>query len=409
MEFFKSSIWEIKTASSLKILGGMLAAGHLIQFLFWQTTGQLPLQYALETSPMCWPLFDSCTWLRILPLAVLKVFLYAYAFFAFSSLFFFFFTRFTGFAFFLLVCTFVPGFILYIQDYRLSSNPGYVLFLFTFFYMLVPGKARLFRLFVVSFFIASGLMKLSPEWLSGSWFMQHWPIHAKLAEWLAVLSTLIELIASAALLLRDARYFWTGWITLFSYLCLQWWAMGYFGPTLFLGFLIFIGAQDLEMRKSDREFIYQSFIRPEPTKLWTNILMLAFWLSLAAAHFHFPGRHLLLPISSVFAPHPVASTETCEQSTYAIYKSHTDEIEVPARAGRPETMQCSPYLRFLDIKSLCQNHASDPDFQTIASFLSIRRLRDSHYKNAFEVRDFCNSNVTFKSLGLSTWITSGRE
>jgi hypothetical protein len=409
MEFFKASLWEIKTAPSLKILGGVLAAGHLIQFLFWQTTGQLPLQYAMESAPMCWPLFDSCNWIRIFPIPMLKVFLYAYAFFSLSSLFFFFFTRFTSFAFFLLVCAFVPGFLLYIQDFRLSSNPGYVLFLFTVLYMLVPGKGRLFRLFIVSYFVASGLLKLSPEWLTGSWFTQHWTIHTKLAEWLAVLSTLIELLASAALLLRDGRYFWTGWATLFAYLCALWWATGYFGPTLFLGLLIFMAAQDLETRKSDREFIYQSFIRPEPTKLWSNLLMLLFWLSLAATHLNFPGRQLFTPLSAVLTPHPVAATESCEQSTYAIYKNHSAEIEVPERAGRPETMKCSPYLRFLDIKSLCERHGSDPDFQTIASFLSIRRLRDSHFHKAFEVRDFCNPNVTFKSLGLSAWTTNVAE
>ena len=409
MEFFKASIWEIKTSSSLKILGGMLALGHLIQFIFWQTAGQLPLLYAMEAAPMCWPIFDSCGWVRILPIAVLKILMFAYAFFAGSSIFFFLFTRFTGFAFFLLVCAFAPGFLLYIQDFRLSSNPGYLLFLLSFFYLLVPGKGRLFRLFIVSFFVASGLRKLSPEWLTGSWFLMHWPLQGKLAEWLAVLSTLIELLAAAAMLLRDARYFWTGWLTMAAYLGVQWWATGYFGPTFYLGLLVFLAAQDFEMRKSDREYIYQSFIRPEPSKLWSNALMLAFWLSLAAAHLHFPGRKLLLPISAILNPHPVAAAETCEQSTYAIYKTRSEEIDVPPRMGRPETMQCSPYLRFLDIKSLCQSHSADPDFKTISSFLSVRRLRDATSKRAFEVRDFCNADLTFKSLGLSTWITSVTE
>src|SRR4051812_47749765 len=136
MEFFKASLWEIKKSSSLVILGGVLAIGHLIQFLFWQTAGELPLQYVMEPAPMCWPIFDSCGWLRVLPFGFLKVLLYAYGFFSLSSFFFFFFTRFSGFAFFLLVWTFIPGFILYIQDYRLSSNPGYVLFLFTTLYLL---------------------------------------------------------------------------------------------------------------------------------------------------------------------------------------------------------------------------------------------------------------------------------
>jgi hypothetical protein len=409
MEIFRASIWEIKKSSSLKILGGVLALSHLLQFIFWQTNGQLPLQYMLEPQPMCWPMFESCTWLRIFPIALMRAFLFGYGFFATLSFLFFFFTRFTGFAFSLLVLALAPGLLLYVQDYRLSSNPGYVLMMFSLLYLFVPGKARLFRVFIVSFFVASGILKLSSEWLSGDWFLEHWPMPAKLAEWLAALSGLIELVGAAALLFRDGRYFWSAWIVMFGYLSVTWWATGFYGPTLFLGLLIFLAAQDLEMRKGDREFIYQSFIRPEPTKLWSNILLGIFWLSLAAAHFHLPGARLFRPVSSLLIPHPIAASQKCDQTTYAIFKDYTEEITVPEKAGRPDAMQCHPYLRFLDLKSLCANHSKENGFETIASFLSVRRPQDAHFKKAFEVRDFCSSNLTFKSLGLSTWITSNEE
>jgi hypothetical protein len=412
MELFKASLWEIKKSSSLKILGGVLAIAHLIQFLFWQNTGQLPLQYMLEPAPMCWPMFDSCQWLRILPIGFMRVLLYAYGVVSLISFLFFFFTRFSGAGLFFLFCAFVPGLLLYIQDFRLSSNPGYALFLFTFLYMIMPGKDRLFRYFIVSFFVASGILKLTPEWLTGDWFLEHWPhMPGKLAEWLAALSVLIELIAAPALLFRDGRYFWTGWITMFVYLCATWWATGYYGPTLFLGLLIFLAAYDLEQRKTEREFIYQSFIRPEPSKVWCNILLALFWIGVAAAHIHFPGRKLLMPLSSLLVPHPVSASERCEQSTFAVFKDHMEEIDVPEKAGRPEAMQCHPYLRFLDIKSMCAAFAakeSEPQsqFVTIASFLNTRRLKDAHFNKVFEVRDFCNPNLTFKSLGLTSWISS---
>ena len=193
------------------------------------------------------------------------------------------------------------------------------------------------------------------------------------------------------------------------YLALTWSATGYFGPSLFLGLLMFLAAQDLENRKVDREFIYQSFIRPEPSKFWAQLFIVIFWLGLAAAHFHFPGRHFLLPISSILTPHPIAASEQCDQATYAVYKNRLEKIEVPEKAGRPETMHCNPYLRFLDLKSLCQHFSSAPEFQTISSFLNVRRMRDTHFQKAFEVRDFCNPSLTYKSLGLSTWTTSSGE
>src|SRR5205809_1036713 len=106
MDIFKSSIWEIKKSTSLKVLGGVLATAHLIQFYFWLNAGELPLQYMLEPQPMCWPFFDSCNILRILPVGLMRILFYGYGFFAGVSLLFFFFTRFSGFAFALLVCAF---------------------------------------------------------------------------------------------------------------------------------------------------------------------------------------------------------------------------------------------------------------------------------------------------------------
>lgn len=409
MELFKASLWEIKKSSSLKVLGGVLAVAHAIQFLFWQHAGQLPLQYMMEPAPMCWPMFDSCQWLRILPIGFMRLLLYFYGGVSLISFFFFFFTRFTGTGLFFLLLAFIPGLLLYVQDFRLSSNPGYMLFLFTFMFLLMPGKTRLFRYFIVSFFVATGIIKLTPEWLTGDWFLEHWKMPVKLAEWLAALAALIELIAAVALLFRDARYFWSGWVIMFLYLTGMWWATGYYGPTLFLGLLIFLAAYDLETRKIEREYIYQSFIRPEPSKFWANFLMVLFWVGVAAAHMNFPGRKLILPLASIFNPHPVAAAEHCEQSTYAIFKDRVEEIELGEKAGRPEAMQCHPYLRFLDIKSLCQSLAKDDQFQTIASFLNIRRLRDAQFQNVFEVKDFCNPSLTFKSLGLTTWISSMGE
>src|SRR6185437_12393940 len=114
-----------------KVIGAVLALGHLVQFWFWQTSGQLPISYALEPSPMCWPMFDTCQFVRLFPIGLLKFFLYGYGCFAFAAFAFFMFTRFTGFAFKLLIIAAILGFLLYVQDYRLSSNPGYLVFLFT--------------------------------------------------------------------------------------------------------------------------------------------------------------------------------------------------------------------------------------------------------------------------------------
>lgn len=399
MELLRSNFWEIKKSPSLTILGGLLALAHLLQFFYWMQHGQLPLRYMQESAPMCWPMFESCEWVRALPMGLMRALIYAYAVFAAVAAGFFFFTRFAVAGFVMLLLAFIPGLFLYVQDFRLSSNPGYALYLFSFLFLFIPDKVRLFRFFFVSFFVASGLMKLSPEWLTGDWFLGRWHLPAKLAEWFAALSALIELIATTALLFKDGRYFWTGWATLFVYLAASWWATNYYGPGLFIGLLIFLAVSDLEARKTERDHLYQSFIRPEPTRFWSNSLIAVFWLAMAAQNLHFPGQNMLSPLSRLLVPNQEAVSDQCEQSTYAIFKNRVEVIEAPVVVGRPLSMQCHPYLRFLDLKAMCQSYSQKPEFQTIASYLRTKHLRDRQYKSVFSIEDFCSGTVSFKEIG----------
>src|SRR6185312_12299822 len=102
------------------------------------------------------------------------------------------------------------GLLLYFQDLRLSTNEGYMIFLLSFAYLFVPSKHRLMRWLVVSFIVAHGMSEAVADWLTGGWYMDHLHMHVKLAEWLAAMSVLVQMIGGVAMLFRDARYFWTG-------------------------------------------------------------------------------------------------------------------------------------------------------------------------------------------------------
>lgn len=403
METIKSSVWEIKKSSGLRVLGGVLALSHFFLFFFWYNAGPLPFLYLQEPAAMCWPYMPSCQWLRLIPFSVLHFVFLAYGVLSLIAFLVFFFTRFVRLAYVALLLTFFCGIAIYFQDYRLSSNSGYMLFLLSFCFLFIPDKARLFRWLLVTFFIATGLLKLEPEWLTGSWFLHLQPWPAKLGEWLAALSLLIEFIGGITLLFRDGRYFWTGWITLLAYQCFLWFVGGYWGPVLLIGLLVALATQEIENRRIEREYIYQSFIHPEPSKFWANVILGLMWISLAASHVHVPGQRYITPLSTFFSPHPVVSRQECLQTNFAVFKNHTQEIQIPERAGRPANMRCHPYLRYLDIKSLCQRYKKDPSFVTISSYFRSRTLNESKYHTVFQVGDFCDASFKYNKLGLSAW------
>lgn len=406
MEFLKANIWEIKKAGSLRTLGGLLALFHLLQFYLWWQDSNAPLNYIQQGEPMCWALFENCGWMRFLPLGLLTFFFYFYAFSMVIAAAVLLLTEFVALGYYFLLSGMIAGATLYFQDLRLSSNDGYFVFLLTFAFLMMPSKHRLMRWLIVSFFAAKGLSQTSPDWLAGAWYKQHMGVPLKLAEWFAALSVLVQMIGSVAILFRDGRYFWTGWGLMFVYQCWHLFLGDFLSSSIAMGALLYILIDEFELRKAEREYIYQSFIRPEPSFLWGGVLIGFFWLAQLTPFMYLPQQSRIKSILDIWALYPEAAQEECEQRTFAVYKGRIENVEVKAKTNRQASMNCNVYMRFLDLKSLCsQMQSKSPDFVTLSSALDIRNLRQKSSYRAFEVKDFCSKDLTFKSLNGVKWTT----
>lgn len=407
MELIKSNLWEIKKSGSLRTLGGLLALFHLLQFYLWWDEGNLPLKLVAQGLPMCWSMFESCEWLRIIPFGLLTFIFFAYGVIILLSTLCFLLTDLVGLGFYLLIIGLGLGFLLYTQDLRLSSNEGYFIFFASFAYLFIPSKHRLMRWLIVSFFAARGLSQASPDWLSGNWYMEHLGLPIKLAEWLAAVSVLVQMIGGAALLFRDGRYFWTGWVTLFLFECTNLWIGDLLSASLAMGALVYIALDEFEIRKAEREYIYQSFIRPEPSIVWGSVLLVFFWAAQLTPFANLGRNSSIKSFLDIWALHPEAAHEECDQRTFAQFKNRIEEIDVQPQLSRQPAMLCNTYLRFLDLKATCKMmQEQDPEFVTLSSVLQVRNFRDKTSYRAFEIKDFCNPDLTFKRLSEVKWTTN---
>ncbi len=407
MEVVKSNLWEIKKSGSLKTLGGLLALFHLLLFYFWTVDGRLPLKLVKQGTPMCWTLFENCAWLHILPFGLLSAVYYAYAVFMTIAAAVLILTDWVTFGFYLLLIGMFFGVLLYFQDLRLSSNEGYFIFFVSFAYLFIPSKHRLMRRLIVSFFVARGLSEATADFLTGGWYIEHLNVPVKLAEWLAAMSVLVQMIGAAAILFRDGRYFWSGWLAMFVYTCAHLYVGEILGSSLALGGLVYLAFDELELRKAERQYIYQSFIRPEPSFFWGAVLLSLFWAGQLAPFLSLQRDSKIRNLLSVWALHPVAAHEECEQRTFANFKGRIEEIDIEPQVARQPTMYCNPYLRFLDLKGTChQMKEHDPDFITLSSVFQVRSFREKTSFRAFEIKDFCSPDVTFKHMSEVQWTTN---
>lgn len=398
-------MWEIKKSGSLKTLGGLIALFHVALFAYWVHEGHLPIKLSQQGLPMCWSFMENCGWMH-LPTGLMKFFYYCYAIFAALAAAVLIMTEWVALGFYLLLIAMFLGLGLYFQDLRLSTNDGYFIFFVTFAYLYIPSKHRLMRRLLASFFIARGLSQMAPDWLAGSWYVEHLHVPVKIGEWLAAISVLVQMLGGASLLFRDARYFLTGWLCLFVFACANLYIGEYLSSCLALGTLVYIALDELELRKAERQYIYQSFIRPEPSFIWGGVLLGLFWAAQLSPWMNLPRKSAIKSALNVLTLHPEAAHEECEQKSFAIYKSRTEEIDVEPQLARQPAMFCNPYLRYLDLRAICQQRKSDADFVTVASVFQIRNFRERTSYRAFEVKDFCNPDLTFKRLGEVQWTTN---
>lgn len=397
MEFFRANLWEIKKSTSVRLFGLALSLGHILTFAYWSLKNQLPLQYAQSGSSMCWPYLESCDLITSFPTSVLSLIFGSYFLFSLIACFVLFSSRLIGVAWFFVFLATVLKFILYAQDYRLAMNIQFLHFLLLASWLFIPSKVLTIKFLVVSYFLTSGIQKLSPEWLIGKWFLDHGEIPVKLAEWFAALGAMIEFIAPMVLFFRDSRYFSPAFLTLSAYLAGLIYAGEFFAPSLLLLFILIFPLYIFEQHRLEREFIYQSFIRPEPNKFWAYLFVLLFILGQALPYFDNLPKPLSI-YSQITKLTTKQKIQECRQFSFQIYNNRWTELEMSSTATDLDSiLTCDSYLQFLKSKSQCEKFKDEKNFESMSSFFYIRGLKDVDYQPVFEIPDVCNTNFQLES------------
>jgi hypothetical protein len=352
MEFLRANLWEVKKSTSLRLFGLILALGHVLIFVNWVWDGNLPLALANSKAQVCWPMFENCDFVRALSPSLLKFIYGCYLGFAILTGLLMLSTRIVGAAWFSMLLTTFMLIMLYFQDYRLSSNIIYFHLLCSFIWLFVPNKTRSLKVIAVSYFLAKGLVMLSPEWLIGKWYLEHIEIPKKLAEWFAALSTIIVFIGPVALFFKDLRYFLVAFLGLEAYLLTNIYLGDFLEPGLLALAVMIFTLNLFEQRKLEREFIYQSFIRPEPSKIWPWIVLLLFWFAQAVPRSPIQWPNYIEHYGTLYSLNPIPPHRECIQFGFYIYENEVKEIPQDMMAVKLNDTQCDPYLHFLRLREL---------------------------------------------------------
>ncbi len=162
---------EVDRDPRLKIICGCLLLYYHMTFAEWwdgaaslSTLGNELFNYAPA------PVFENLRWLVFMDVFQTRTYFYALGMLALVGLFSLFVARSSRVALGVLAWLFLNKVFFYLCDFRLFANFHHFHLLYTLAFLLAHDKLRFFRLTLAVSYVMSGIVKLTPSWLSGEYF-----------------------------------------------------------------------------------------------------------------------------------------------------------------------------------------------------------------------------------------------
>src|SRR4030095_16791070 len=160
------NIGEIASDPALRIYGALLTLTHVFSFFVWRRI-DLPELLASHQG-LCWPFWEDCQKFRVFSPGQIQAALWIYLALAALGVLLFLKKKGTPPASWLLLGLSLFKILIISQDFQLRLNQHYMIAFSSLAFLFFPRKREVLPLLVAFFYFWAGVLKLDPEWLSGS-------------------------------------------------------------------------------------------------------------------------------------------------------------------------------------------------------------------------------------------------
>jgi len=391
---------EIKGSPALRRFGALLALGHVITFVFWTASKDLPGLLAQRPhAAICWSFFEDCWRLRPIPRALIHWALIVYCVLAVLGTLLFLghrvWRRSTDWAYAALVAMNLLKMAIFVLDYRLMGNYHYMLFIVSFAYLFWPNKALVCRYLIVGFYISAGSLKLNPEWLSGAALLRPPFLTGWLGDMSLAYVVILELLLVLGLLSTNPIILFATLAQFAIFHIYSWHIVGYFYPCIMFCLLGIFPLCFIDKLDGDRSPGMRLLRLRLPRSTW---LLLGLYAAAQIAPLLFPGDVALTGEGRIFALNMLDAKSEC--SLLLVTKEgnvHTEHAAL--RPGLGVRIRCDPLVYFNTAQGLCRELGPGGDLDL--SLVS-RRETDTFYQPVLSVTDFCSKKLTY-----DTWFHNG--
>ncbi|MNJ93270.1 hypothetical protein D3C87_109490 [compost metagenome] len=237
MTYINRQISEIQKSKVLTLFGVFLTLVHVATWYNWFFARPFVNEVLTERTPICWSYFTSCDLLRPFDPAVTQFMSIFYLTLTLLALFLVLTKRVKLFWWAFLLLTVFKWSMLSL-DYRFMGNYHYMPFVASLVYLFVSSKKRFLPLALISFYMAAGILKFTPEWYSGNALLEPAIVDGKLLEISLVYVIYLEILFVWGLLSKHAWLKWFTFIQIFAFHIFSWHIVGYFYPVVMFNLIV---------------------------------------------------------------------------------------------------------------------------------------------------------------------------
>jgi hypothetical protein len=399
MRDFDQLVDEIRKDEVLRWYGAAMGLLVTLTAIFWLWTG-VARGVAPGTEAICWPMFPGCQSWRIFPAPAITAFIVALLLISLVDSALFLSPRWTKAAWVLLLCLNLAKFSLIAFDYRFRLNQHIMAFWITMAFLFLPRKEATLKLLIVLFYFWAGLLKLSPEWISGAaLYTKPWLFHEGAALTVAcVYVVILELFVVWLVLWDRTKLAWAALFQLCVFHVFSWPIVGFYYPTLMFAILSLFPLSWLRSGPSTFERLAR------PREMWpAYALAAAFSMAQLIPRF-MPGDTALTGEGRLFALHMFDSNPECE--AYATVRDGAGRSRtIDLLIHRPVRIHCDPITYLSRARNLCEREKrSTAGLQSLDLTVRSRRATGDKLRDVVNITDMCSKQVSYSLFKHNDWI-----
>ena len=388
-----------RSSRALRYFIAALCFEHPFSALYWVLqVGAIDI-LSTRVEPICWPFVPGCTLLRsdsqlwLWGLGLYVAFALCVGFLAIGK-------RLSdpvilsGLG---LITAIKYGFIL--LDYRFGGNYHWMHLVVSAAVVLLPRKLEAARALVVLFYVLAGMLKFTPEWLSGAWAdgRVSFPPQGLPMELASCFVVIMEIVLVWGLLSREARTRLRVLVILGVFHLYSIAVVGFLYPAVMAVLLLAFLFDPESLDRGEGVAI----VRGEAS-IWTYVAVALVLLAQVPMKVYSKVPALTgegrIPALIMFD-----GNVRCAMGRVARYVGRTEDL---GRAPVPLAARilCDPVVVWNEARILCDRLAQDPEFDDLDIHLVSRQATDRGWTEIMRVRGFCTKRPHYQTWLPNTWM-----